>query len=351
MKFVIPGVNVKIFGKAVHALSKIGEELYLIADDESLSLKVFSMSMSCYACFRLLKSFFSVYETSGEGFKGKLSMRSILLAFRTVNGMEKTVEECLLEVSESCDDAVITLKHRKGMTKRFRLPLIEYETLLFSFQTEGYSNEISGQSKLLTDVLVNFPTSVQEVTLRLSLTKLDVCNHVDDTSDPLKTVNTSVSIESSEFDEFRAAGDGGEVTFCLREFRALLGFCEGLCLNATLHFDGAGEPLLASFEGVPGLESSFVTATLADGPQSLPASRSGSVATHRHAVPQRRPGRPDPPEPSESEPGPSKEPSIAAKKKKAMLLGLTTPDLDHFTSQLPQDDPVLVEASDDEEGD
>ncbi|CAN7983022.1 unnamed protein product [Ixodes hexagonus] len=350
MKLVIPGVNVKIFGKAIHALSKIGEELYLIADDESLCLKVFSMSMSCYACFRLLKNFFSVYEASEEGFKGKLSMRSIMLAFRTINGMEKTVEECRLEVSETCDDAVVTLKHRKGMTKRFRLPLIEYETLQFSFQTEGYSNEISGNSKLLTDVLVNFPTSVQEVTLRLSPTKLDVFNHVDDTSDPLKTVNTSVSIESNEFDDFRSAGDGGEVTFCLREFRALLGFCEGLCLNATLLFDCAGKPLLANVEGMPGLECTFVTATLADGTQSLTATRAGSVARHRHVAPQRRPDRPVPSEVLESGPSGSGLPSAAAKKKKAMLLGLTTPNIDCFTSQLPHDDKVLAEASD-EEGD
>lgn len=229
---------------------------------------------------------------------------------------------------------------------RFRLPLIEYEELEFLFKADGYTNEISGPAKLLSDVLANFPVCVHEVTLKLSPTRLEVCNHVDAGSDPLKTVNTNVSIDRGEFDQFRV-GEGGEATFCLKEYRAVLAFSEGLCLSATLHLDAPGKPLVTSFEGTPGLKSTFVAATLSD--QCLTATRQRPTT----AAAKRKPTVVVAEAHSESIPAAHSELTSAAKRMKAMLLGLTasSSSMDCYTSQLPVNDEVLAEATDDDEDD
>ncbi|KAH8023551.1 hypothetical protein HPB51_014800 [Rhipicephalus microplus] len=87
-------------------------------------------------------------------------------------------------------------------------------------------------------------------------------------------------------------------------------------------------PLVGRLDGVPGLEATYVAATLAAGGRPLASNV---------APPERRPAaRPCT--------------DAASKRHRAFLLGLTRPPLDEFTSQLPHDDQVYAEASDEEEG-
>lgn len=318
MKYTIPGPNVKLFGRAVQTLTKIGDELYVIADDQALSLKAFGASRSSYLCFRFERRFFSASEPPASGYRGKLSARSSLLAFRSVQALDRSVEECVFQLCG--DQALVVLRFRRGLSKRFRLPLVEYEELHFSFRPDAYASSVCGQARLLSDVLANFPPSVPEVTLRLSATGLDVCTHLEGGADSQRPVlRTSVSVQAAELDDVRCGGGGGEVqlTLCLRALRAVLGFCEGL--STRLQLDAPGRPLVGSLDGVPGLEATFVSATLAGGPLAPPEQPSSGA-------------------------------EAARRRRRAYLLGLLTqPPLDGFTSQVPRDDQVLAEASDDED--
>ncbi|KAH8023552.1 hypothetical protein HPB51_014801 [Rhipicephalus microplus] len=124
MKYTIPASNVKLFGRAVQTLTKVGDEVYVIADERTLSLKAFSASRSSYMCFSFERNFL----------QRKLRLRA------------RATE------------------------------LIEYEELQFSFRADSYARSVCGQAKLLSDVLGNFPVNVPEVTLRLSPDRLD-CLH------------------------------------------------------------------------------------------------------------------------------------------------------------------------------
>ena len=44
MKFVVPGSNVKLLGKAIHCLAKIGDEVYLEPARDSLALRAVNSS-------------------------------------------------------------------------------------------------------------------------------------------------------------------------------------------------------------------------------------------------------------------------------------------------------------------
>lgn len=331
MKYTIPGSNVKLFGRAVQTLTKIGDEVYVIADDQTLSLKAFSSSRSSYMCFNFERSFFIAWEVSNEGYRGKLSARSSLLAFRSVQTLDRTVDECVVEFTG--DQALVALRYRRGLTKRFWLPLIEYEELQFSFRADSYVKSVCGQAKLLSDVLGNFPVNVPEVTLRLSPDRLDVCTHLEG-ADTQRAVRTSVSVQSAELDDLQCDGDDIiELTLCLRGLRAALGFCESL--TARLQLDAPGMPLVGQLHGVPGLEATYVAATLASGGRAVRAGRAvARTAMPPPSLPERRP----------------RENADAGRRRRAFLLGLSRPPIDEFTSQMPHDDQVLADASDEEEG-
>ena len=44
MKLIVPGINVKVFGKAIHCLAKIGDEVYLESEGEGLTLRTVNIS-------------------------------------------------------------------------------------------------------------------------------------------------------------------------------------------------------------------------------------------------------------------------------------------------------------------
>ena len=44
MKFIIPNTNVKVFGKAIHCLAKIGDEVFLEQEEDSLMLRTVNIS-------------------------------------------------------------------------------------------------------------------------------------------------------------------------------------------------------------------------------------------------------------------------------------------------------------------
>lgn len=107
MECVIPGLNLKgtlyqhyfpsigtylfyylVMVKAIQALAKIGEELYLNAKPENLSLMTINSSRTAYVTFNLLDTFFSSYSLSDsysenmEGCICKISMKAIAGIFK-----------------------------------------------------------------------------------------------------------------------------------------------------------------------------------------------------------------------------------------------------------------------------
>ena len=44
MKFILPGPNIKILGKAIHCLAKIGDEVFL--EPESTQLSIMTVNLS-----------------------------------------------------------------------------------------------------------------------------------------------------------------------------------------------------------------------------------------------------------------------------------------------------------------
>lgn len=69
-------------------------------------------------------------------------------------------------------------------------------------------------------------------------------------SDPTKCVRTEVTLAKGEFDYFNVALCT-QVTFCLKELRAILAFAEPLSLELHCRMEGAGQYVKQSTNLIP----------------------------------------------------------------------------------------------------
>ncbi|XP_025071909.1 cell cycle checkpoint control protein RAD9A isoform X2 [Alligator sinensis] len=226
MKCVVIGGNVKVLGKAVHALSRIGDELYVEPTENGLSLRAVNSSRSAYACFLFAPLFFQLYEAGGpdahgELFRCKVLMKTFLAIFRSLPSLEKTVSPRL------------TTCHSKSAS---------------CFRPSSTSSCAPALSAPLPE--------------------------------PSKTMVTELCLSEDEFQDVRVPQET-QVTFCLKEFRGLLSFAESSNLPLSIHFDTPGRPAVFSLED-PLLEVHLVLATLADSNASSQAQTANS-ACHKCA--------------------------------------------------------------------
>ncbi|KAI8504857.1 Cell cycle checkpoint control protein rad9b [Branchiostoma belcheri] len=273
MKCIIPGANIKVFGKAIHSLSKIGEELYLEPLEHGLALRTVNVARSAYGCFVFAPEFFYHYDNSWSGpegemgeeeetFKCKIQMKSVLAVFRSLPTLERTVDRCKVTLDEG-PRLVFQLYCKHSITKTYNLTFQECETLQAVFSKDLCPNAITAQPKLLTEVVQNFQVSLEEITLIVSPEKVILKNYVESEPDPSKVLHTQMSLAAEEFDYFQIGVDT-ELTFCLKELRAILAFAEAAGMPISLHFETSGKPIVFSLEGDPAFDSNFVMATLAD---------------------------------------------------------------------------------------
>ncbi|XP_042348667.1 cell cycle checkpoint control protein RAD9A [Plectropomus leopardus] len=264
MDCVVTGGNVKVLAKAIHSLSRIGDELYVEPQEDGLALRSVNSSRSAYACFLFAPLFFSRYTIpSGHAFRCKMAIKSVQAVFRSLATLEKTVEKCHIELDEQKNRLTFTLHCKHGLTKTHNLSFQDSESLQAVFDKDSYANIFRSSPRLLVDTVVHFPPSLEEVTVSVSDERMWVRNHVEE-EDQAKAMLTELCLASDEFDHF-AVQAHNSVTFCLKELRGLLVFAESTGLPVSMYFDEPGSPVVLSVTDSV-LEGNFVLATLSDDP-------------------------------------------------------------------------------------
>ncbi|XP_033488889.1 cell cycle checkpoint control protein RAD9A [Epinephelus lanceolatus] len=264
MDCVVTGGNVKVLAKAIHSLSRIGDELYVEPQQDGLALRSVNSSRSAYACFLFAPLFFSRYTIpSGHAFRCKMAIKSVQAVFRSIATLEKTVEKCHIELDEQKNRLTFTLHCKHGLTKTHNLSFQDSESLQAVFDKDSYANVFRCNPRLLVDTVVHFPPSLEEITMSVSDERMWVRNHVEE-EDQSKAMLTELCLASDEFDHF-AVQAHNSVTFCLKELRGLLVFAESTGLPISMYFDEPGSPVVLSVTDSV-LEGNFVLATLSDDP-------------------------------------------------------------------------------------
>nr|XP_035923430.1 cell cycle checkpoint control protein RAD9A isoform X2 [Halichoerus grypus] len=168
MKCLVTGGNVKVLGKAVHSLSRIGDELYLEPLEDGLSLRTVNSSRSAYACFLFAPLFFQQYQAAAPGqeaLRCKILMKSFLAVFRSLATVERSVEKCCISLGGRSSRLVIQLHCRYGVRKTHNLSFQDCESLQAVFDPALCSNVLRAPARVLGEAVLPFPPALAEVTL------------------------------------------------------------------------------------------------------------------------------------------------------------------------------------------
>ncbi|NXO29421.1 RAD9B protein, partial [Cisticola juncidis] len=272
MKCVIGGAQLRVFGRAIHAIARISDEFWFDPIEKGLALRSVNSSRSAYACVFFSSMFFQHYcwtavsqpcqQEQQLSLPCKLIIKSVLPVFRCANVLERNVEKCSISTSPSEHHVTFQLLCRHGVVKTYNLTFQECDPLQAVFAKHMCPNILKVHSRLLADVMIHFPTSQEEITL--SVTPMKVCfkSYTEEDTDFSRTMLTEIQLSPEEFDYFQVGVDS-EVTFCLKELRGLLAFSEATSVPVSIHFDRCGKPIAFSIEDLL-LEASFILATLCE---------------------------------------------------------------------------------------
>ncbi|XP_016411168.1 cell cycle checkpoint control protein RAD9A [Sinocyclocheilus rhinocerous] len=277
MDCVVTGGNVKVLAKAIHSLSRIGEDLYLEPVEDGLALRSVNSSRSAFACFLLSPLFFQRYQAaSDQSFRCKMPIKSVQAVFKSLASLDRSVEKCRIQLNSETSRLTITLHCKHGLLKTHNLSFQDCESLQAVFDKESCANVLQAQPRLMVDTVLHFPPSLDEVNLSVSSDRVWLRNHVEDDADSLRAMMTELCLSSEEFDHF-AVGTQTSVTFCLKELRGLLVFAESSGLPVSMYFDEPGSPVILSVTDSV-LEANFVLATLSE--DSHPKNHVNSDTKH-----------------------------------------------------------------------
>ncbi|XP_048848406.1 cell cycle checkpoint control protein RAD9B isoform X2 [Brienomyrus brachyistius] len=274
MKCVIEGSNVKVFGKAIHALSRISDEMWLDPLDTGLAVRSVGPAQSSYGCFLFSRLFFQLYSlntSSPQAALGrcKLPVKSVLPLFRCPASIERSVDSCKISTSLLDTQVTFQLLCKHGITKTYNLGFQEHDVLQAVFPAHLCPNVLKAQPSLLGDMVIHFPPSQEEVTLSVCPKRVTMRNYYQ-----MKVMSTEMSLHPEEFDYFHV-GVNSDITFCLKELRGLLSFAESHGLPVYVHFGHPGQPVRFSVENMV-LEASVVLATQTDSESEVPVKPGGS---------------------------------------------------------------------------
>ncbi|KAB0364979.1 hypothetical protein FD754_009135 [Muntiacus muntjak] len=299
MKCLVTGSNVKVLGKAVHSLSRIGDELYLEPLEDGLSLRTVNSSRSAYACFLFAPLFFQQYQAATPGqdqLRCKILMKSFLSVFRSLAMLEKTVEKCCISLNDRSSRLVVQLHCKYGVRKTHNLSFQDCESLQAVFDPALCPHVLRAPARVLVEAVLPFPPALAEVTLGIGRGRRVILRSYqeEEADSAVKAMVTEMSIGEEDFQQLQAQ-EGVAITFCLKEFRVrfllcahcpvhpsslpclhalllpsqgLLSFAESANLSLSIHFDAPGRPAIFAIEDSL-LDGHFVLATLSE-PDSYP---------------------------------------------------------------------------------
>ncbi|KOB71999.1 putative RAD9-like protein A [Operophtera brumata] len=266
MKCHVPGPNVKVLGRTVHALARFGDELYLESLPDCILLRTLNAAESAYAMVKFNKNFFSYFNYNyystedNEGLKCKISMKSALNTFKSPAHMDKQVDNLEIKLDPESCKLIFQLKCKHGIVKTHFVSILDCKAMQAVYTKDLVPNRITSPQRILSEALSNFQSSDDQVTLEASSQSMLLRNYIDTNVDLSKIIRTQISLKPLEFDSY-AIGVDTTITFTLKEFRALLAFAEALNLPLQLQFETTGKPAVFIVHNGATFEGHFVLAT------------------------------------------------------------------------------------------
>lgn len=197
-------------------------------------------------------------------------MRSILMVFKNISVLEKTVESCSLQVLPFDTKVRVTLHSKCSITRVYTFPFLESERLHTEYAAADEADSFTCQAQVLNDAALNFLKNQEEVTMKAMPDKFVMKNFVS--SDPRENrsaVHTELTMYPNEFEAFEVQNETS-LTYCLKELRSMIAFADAFGLPLTGKFGTSRNPIFFHVNHADVFEGSLVMATMSNDDQSEP---------------------------------------------------------------------------------
>eukprot|EP00128_Syssomonas_multiformis_P017825 Colp12_sorted_trinity150504_noHs@36439 len=261
----------KNFARAIHCLAKLGDEVTIRAQKDKLIFSTVSASRSAYGTFTFYPNFFDEYEvilpakdasSKTDSLECKVLLKSCLHIFHSIPALEKSVEKCKISLRPVECRLIFQFSCRLGIYKTYSLFFQDGDAISTPYGRNPDSNFIQVRSKLLTDFMGSFQPGLEEVTLQASKERVRLRSYIDDLRRELgKGLRTELCIDPDEFEQLSIV-HASDVTFCLKEFKAILQFCDSMGLLLNINFEQPGQPIVFYPSGDHSFDADFLLATL-----------------------------------------------------------------------------------------
>ena len=169
--------------------------------------------------------------------------------FKSISSLDRTVESAAIEVDPSRDQVLFRLRCKFGVTKTFKLHVLESESLAVNVDpSRSGRHRFSCSARTLGEAANNFLTSQEEVTMSARARVFRLRNYVDQLEEEQRAaVHTVLSMQPGEFETYSIEAEeeeeaeaGSDLTYCLKELRAMISFADAFNLSLTASFDEGG---------------------------------------------------------------------------------------------------------------
>jgi len=276
MQFVIPARHLKLFAKVIQCMAKIGDELYIDVNDDKLALRTLNNARSAFVSIVFNKNFFESFVVSGGERKYQMKAKPCYAVFHNINN----VERCTIILNEEEHRLVFDLSCKRGIKKTSKVAFEQSEALQAIYSKDSCPIRVVARPKQLVEGLPNFHSHLDEISVVVSKDGLHLKSHAEDAKGA-KILHTELHMDQSDFEEFITDGEVVDVTFSLKEFKAVVSFCEAIQSSCILHIEKSGRPMLLTTKYFNLFDADFVLATLVTNtdPSSSQGSSSSSSAS------------------------------------------------------------------------
>jgi len=236
---------IRIFARCLTALLRIGDELYVEPSPGQLALRILNGGRSAHIIFTFFRPFFERLEAQGDLAalpNYKIPIRSLLNVFKAPG----SIQSAALSLAPNHDRLTITLECLRGLRKVYGVTYEDFESPKAQHVPDpDNSCAFQAEPRTLALLLSNLSAKVDKATLVPEAARLHLRSHVDEELASVQ-LRTECAVDTRDLLGYRYAtgGPAFSKTFQLKEFKALLGFCEANTLPLQMSFGRGNEPLL-----------------------------------------------------------------------------------------------------------
>ena len=132
--------------------------------------KIFGLKLYFFSCFRSMCD--GDIEDPENQFKFKVFLRAVVMAFKSISSVDKTVESCTIQTLQKEQKVQITLSCKFSVTKLYSIPclgkfILELRRRKFFYVKLNSKYKIQ-QNLIDFNKLKNFPSNWRELSRRIS---------------------------------------------------------------------------------------------------------------------------------------------------------------------------------------